>query len=63
MVVQMRREMDRFHVRFKLWQKAVSYRKSLRYRTNAIRRKYFKPVANDDAMDYLRQTNHNYEKI
>lgn len=61
MVLQMRREMDKIQTRFKLWQKAVGYRKALKYRTNAILRKYFSPVTKAEAMDYLSQTNHAYE--
>lgn len=56
MVIQMRREMDKMHLRFKLWQKAVEYRKTLKYRTNRLRRKYFKPVDKAVADDYLRST-------
>ncbi len=61
MVLQMRREMDRMQARFKLWQKAANYRRNLHYRTNSMRKKYFKPVAREDAMDYLAQTNHAFE--
>ena len=62
MVKQMRREMDRMQQRFKQWQKAADYRRNLHYRTNAMRRKYLKPVGRAEAMDYLANTNHAYEK-
>ena len=61
MVLQMRREMDRMHARFKLWQKAAHYRRNLHYRTNTMRKKYHKPVSHAEAMDYLAETNHAYE--
>lgn len=61
MVLQMRREMDKMHSRFKLWQKAAEYRRNLHYRTNTIRKKYLKTVSHDQAMDYLAETNHAYE--
>lgn len=59
-VKQLRREMDKLQVRFKLWQKAVDYRKSLKYRTNAMRKKHLKTVGHAEAMDYLAETNHAY---
>lgn len=60
MVLQMRREMDRMQTRFKTWQKAAHYRATLRWRTNKMRRKNFRPVSEAEAMDYLRETNHAY---
>ncbi len=60
MVIQMRREMDRMQARFKLWQKAAHYRRNLHYRTNTIRKKYYKPVNRSVAMDYLSNTSHAY---
>ena len=44
MVIQMRREMDKMQTRFKLWQRAIDYRRSLKYRTNTMRKKYLKPA-------------------
>jgi hypothetical protein len=61
MVKQMRREMDKMQTRFKVWQKAVNYRASLKYRTNALRKKYHKPVSHAEAMDYLADSNHAYQ--
>jgi len=61
MVLQMRREMDKMHVRFKLWQKSANYRRNLHYRTNTMRKKYLKTVSHAEAMDYLAETNHAYE--
>ena len=58
MVLQMRREMDKMQTRFKVWQKAVNYRQSIKYRTNAIRKKYLNPISHAQAMDYLKDTNH-----
>lgn len=58
MVLQMRREMDKLQVRFKLWQKAAQYRRNLHYRTNAMRKKYLKTFSHAEAMDYLGETNH-----
>jgi hypothetical protein len=59
-VAQVRREMTAMQTRFKLWQKAVNYKRSLKYRTDTIRRKYFSPVSADVAADYLAKTNHAY---
>lgn len=61
-VAQVRREMDRMQSRFKLWQKSADYRRNLHYRTNALRKRYHNPVSNDQALDYLSQTNHAYEQ-
>ena len=63
MVIQMRREMTAMQARFKLWQKAADYRRNLKYRTNTMRKKYLKTVSHAQAMDYLANTNHAYEKI
>ena len=60
MVKQVRREMDKMQTRFKLWQKAANYRRNIHYRTNAMRRKYFKAVGKNEAVDYLSETNHAY---
>lgn len=58
MVLQMRREMDKMQQRFKVWQKAAHYRRNLHYRTNTMRKEFFKPVNRAEAMDYLAQSNH-----
>lgn len=60
-VNQMRRELDKMHVRFRAWQKAAEYRRNLHYRTNAMRKKYFKQLSAPETADYLAQTNHAYE--
>jgi hypothetical protein len=62
MVKQVRREMTAMQARFKLWQKAANYRRNLHYRTNTMRKKYLKTASRDQAMDYLADTNHAYEK-
>jgi predicted amidophosphoribosyltransferase len=62
MVKQMRKEMDMMQARFKLWQKAVKYRAALKYRTNAMRKKYLPQVSPEQALDYLAETNHAYEQ-
>lgn len=61
MVLQMRKEMNKMQVRFKLWQKSVDYKRSLKYRTDTMRKKYLKTFSRDQAMDYLAETNHAYE--
>lgn len=61
MVLQMRKEMDKLQVRFKLWQKAANYRRNLHYRTNTLRKKYFKQFSRNEALDYLSGSNHAYE--
>lgn len=62
MVLQMRREMDKIQVRFKLWNKAAKYSATLKARTNAMRRKYQpEEISKAQAMEYLSTTNHAYE--
>jgi hypothetical protein len=62
MVKQMRREMDKMQIRFRLWQRAADYRRNLNYRTNTMRKKYYKAVSHAEAMDYLTKTNHAFER-